>query len=323
MNKFSRLLINFPKNLTLDDFLKFIHNETNIPLGLMKLYEYETGCTSIDSIIKHRSDFELIPIDEDRLKKTFIEYTNYFKKHIISFFLFVDDDTDKLKVLNINSSNSNEEFKIEEKLVLISREINKFTFCRNDINRFSQIKNFYFDDGLTEYKIDKNSKLIFIKEFDESSAKFKITKILHINISNITDFHSLYEKLKSYLVYKYNIDFLIECTCLSELNDKTYNLSMQNYKHILEKKSALIIIPVPKIENELILNKLEEMYDTIYIDIYCPSRKSYIKNKLALNIKKCYDESSIKSNILNEIKTKKLFKKFIDLTIYSMNFKRV
>ena len=70
--------INFPRNLNPTSSLEFIRREKNIPLQLMKLYQYYSHRPSIDSILKLHFDFEFSPFDEDRLKNNFSEFTNIF-----------------------------------------------------------------------------------------------------------------------------------------------------------------------------------------------------------------------------------------------------
>jgi ubiquitin C-terminal hydrolase len=317
MNKYSRLLINFPSNLTLLDFLNFIKTETNIPINLMKLYEYNSGDTSMDSLIKCRSDFELNSIDEEGLKRSLHELTNNYKKRIISLFLYVDDETETLKVLRAASSKSKEEFKIDDKFIHISKDLNKFSLSfNNNMNHNSSIIDKYNSTTISnEYSMEPDSKLIFIKEFNRSTGTFIITNIKKINLSSLDNFEDFSEKINKSLImdYQSKIYYFIESTSISESTDTNVCLGQTNYISIFNKTSSVILIPVQEKEKEATLNKLQEMYDTIYVDIFCPERKAYIRNKISFNLKNCQDEISIKYRILKEIKDKNLFKYFVEL----------
>jgi len=317
MNKYSRLLVNFPRYLTLLDFLNFIQTETNIPINLMKLYEYISGDPSMDSLIKSRSNFELIPIDEEGLNCSIYELTNNYKKRIISLFLYVDDETETLKVLSRASSKSKEEYKIDDKLILISKELNKFSlyFNNNTNNNSSIIDKYNSTITSNDYSIEPNSKLIFIKEYNKSNGTFIITKIKKINLSTYNNFEDFSEEIKKSLVmdYQSKVYYFIESTSIPELTDTNVCLGQTNFFSIFNDTSSVILIPVQEKEKEATLFKLQEIYNTIYVDIYCPERKTYIKNKFSFNLKNCQDEMSIKYHILKEIKDKKLFKYFIEL----------
>ena len=75
-----RLLINFPKYLTILNFLEFISANTGININLMKLYEYENNSCCPENIVKYRNDYELLPIDEHNINRNVCELTNNYKK---------------------------------------------------------------------------------------------------------------------------------------------------------------------------------------------------------------------------------------------------
>lgn len=314
MNRKSRMVINFPKNAPIEKLLEFISSETNIPMYMMKLYQYEWDDPNYN--ILKRNDFELISLDENELKKNAISLTHNYKKNILVFYLYIADP--RYKVLEFNSS-MKEDYSLQDepdKYIHIPNTMNQVTFFKNS-NTFEKIENSI--EHL--YPIaNKNLKIFFLKEFlGVGEIKFisevKITKIAHLDFDLLN--HSSYlDNFISENFTKQQVNFLIEKTCLkdvlAEQNENYYKMfTIENIRLILSKINGLILIPLTHDE---VIDKLAELYESIYLDIFLIStqkKSDYIIEKMKINAIKT-DENGIKKLILEYVKNLGMFSRIIE-----------
>lgn len=339
LHKTQRMLINFPKHLTVQDFLLFIHSETNIPLDFMKLYVYESGCTAAELFLKQRSNYHLNLISVEDMSKYLSDFTNGNKNHLVSFFLYIDDP--RYKVFSHLQYNTKEEYKIDEKMVFISKDLNKLTFHKNEDYEEKKEINIF----------NNETKVVFLKEWISNANCFKITKVISLNVESFSNYYNLEQYLNSAILHNTGrsnlrnassdanslndlnddkVFYVLERTSLKGTDDDIYSyddngiglvndsangnivLNQNNYLSIFKCVSSLILIPIFERQKSLILEQLEEMYNTIYVDVFCDEKEVYIIKKLKINMHDLIEENQLKKMILDEIMNGKLYNQIID-----------
>jgi hypothetical protein len=299
LNKTQRMLINFPKIATIYQFLKFIYEQTAIPIEMIKLYKFEIYDQNCDLNIRNRSLFKLEEIQKDDYNFCMYDLTNAGKKKLICFYVHIIGS--HYQLFSFNKHINKEEYNLENhKLVFISKELNSFSFHTNSK-----------DNSIEETELQSHS-LIFLKEIDPETDLFYITDIFMINLKQYSGniFHHFKEHINQRLKFKLKEDFNILVENTEDSNN--FIVDVENYNFFTELNNFFILIPVPTSVESKIYNKLEELYNTIYVDVYCSSKACYIMQKLKIEISKIVDEISLKNLILEEIKRKGFFSKIID-----------
>ena len=305
-NTNSRMIINFPLNLTFFDFLEFIESHTNIQKNNFILYDY-LGCEDIKIFSRQDYDLKLIEdlnmkISDYRInnKKTFLTLFLYVKNNYI---LFNNNGSLKDFCEEIEKENSQDE-KNNSNIIYIFRNMNKFMFKMNTTKNNS-IKE--------EEENNKNIRIIFVKKYEQSTKTLSIEKIFHLNI---TKKNNLYENLIQKLQNQ-PVGILIEKT--SPINQSiknssnAYFLDEKNIFSILENSTSLIIIPIysSNLINETI-NYISSLNSIIYIDVYSHQingnfnyeELNRVIKKLRIELKQNQDEKNLKELILKQLKEK-------------------
>jgi ubiquitin C-terminal hydrolase len=372
-NKCLRMMINFPKNLSVIDFLTFISAQTNIDITQMSLYKYETDESAPENFLKNRGYFYLELITSEYYDKNLIDFTNGLKKKLLCFYLHVNDDKLKLfRKFDLARNNYKEEWKIQnlnsevqlsdqglshgaghyqsEKMVFVCKELNNLAFYKNE-NLHSQSyvqldsKKSSSQNSYPDLQNSENEILIFIKELKnmytnsdsnnknnlklDSTPQLKITKIFKINKNNFNNFYDLENYLSEHILNeienslrekKFKIYFLIE----KREGYKTANMTLteNNYLFNFTNTNSLVLIPyleAPELKGcdiypnyDLVLTKIDSLYNTVYLDIFSQDLQSYIIQKLKIDNINIH-EDGMRDLICNTIKEKRLYKNLIDL----------
>ena len=308
LNNNSRMLINFPLNLTFYDFLDFIESHTNIPKNNFVLYDY-LGCEDIK--IFSRQDYDLKLIEDINIKIGDYRINN--KKTFLTLFLYVKNNytlfTNNSSLKDFCEEIPNKEIihnddKKNNNIIYIFRNLNKYMFKQNNIS-----KNIQKD----EEEKNKNLRIIFVKKYEPSTKTLSVDKIFHLNISKKIN---LYENLIQKLANS-PIAILIEKT--SPINQTIKNLTTpffldeNNIISLLENSISLIIIPIysTNLINET-NNILTSLNSTIYIDVYSHQingnfnydELNRVIKKLRIELKPNQDEKNLKELILKQLKEK-------------------
>ena len=308
LNNNSRMLINYPLNLTFYDFLDFIESHTNISKNNFVLYDY-LGCEDIKIFSRQDYDLKLIEdlnvkIGDYRInnKKTFLTLFLYVKNN---YNLFTNNSSLKDFCEEIpNKEIINNDDKKSNNIIYIFRNLNKYIFKQNNISKINQ---------KDEEEKNKNLRIIFVKKYEPSTKTLSVEKIFHLNISKKAN---LYENLLQKLTNS-PIAILIEKT--SPINQtiknstSPYFLDENNIISLLENSISLIIIPI--YSNNLINetnNILTSLNSTIYIDVYSHQYNgnfnyeelNRVIKKLRIELKPNQDEKSLKELILKQLKEK-------------------
>ncbi len=308
LNNNSRMLINFPLNLTFYDFLDFIESHTNIPKNNFVLYDY-LGCEDIK--IFSRQDYDLKLIEDINIKIGDYRINN--KKTFLTLFLYVKNNytlfTNNSSLKDFCEEIPNKEIihndeKKNNNIIYIFRNLNKYMFKQNNFS-----KNFQKD----EEEKNKNLRIIFVKKYEPSTKTLSVDKIFHLNISKKIN---LYENLIQKLANS-PIAILIEKT--SPINQTIKNstapffLDENNIISLLENSISLIIIPIylTNLINET-NNILTSLNSTIYIDVYSHQingnfnydELNRVIKKLRIELKPNQDEKNLKELILKQLKEK-------------------
>ena len=239
--------------------------------------------------------------------------------------LYLHITDDRYKVFQNNSS-FKEEYKIEDKLdkiAFISKCVNSLSFHNNNIisdDSFSMTDSNYYSKLNGVYTME-NIKLLFIKEYDPDTNLLQITKVIQFDsdlIKEDVDFVILENQIASQLNktnVKDKINFLVEKTSFKDPSNHNNNilLTQENILNILNKTNSLILIPYSNSLTNIILEKVDDIYNNIYIDIYNQAKNVDVIRKLKINIKQAKEEIQIKRIILEKIKSDKLYDKIIDI----------
>ena len=338
-NMNSRLLINFPQNIKINDFISFINKKTLIPRKEMILFEYEGN---EDFSLLKRQNFEIKPIDN--LDITLAEYKIKNKKTFLIFFLYVKEPF--VVFTNLGTvKDLCEEYKVgssEEKksVIFISRTYNKFSFKINSNESLQKLNNYYLDDNIEGLNYDniENINIIVLKEFDYQRKEYNVIKIFDINSED----HGLYNTIVSEYnnsnnLYKNenqnkSILFFILENGYSVSNGYNENLDINNciiinennIKNYLSKIKCLILIPVFEEEEKFeTIKYLSYLNKIIYIDINCincfgEEENAMIVNqkmkKLRILLKKELNEDDLKNIIQQNLEEKQIINKLCEKT---------
>ena len=322
-NMTSRLLINFPQNFKINEFLAFISNKTLIPRNEMILFDF---LGNEDFSILKRQNFDIKPIDNFYM--TLAEYKIKYKKTFLTFFLYVRSPYTVFTNLG-TMKDLCEEYRVgscEEKksIIFIARTYNKFSFkINNNLENTSPQKLLYGKDNnisnssynkcyvnqsnLSNISNINKTHLIFLKEYDSGKQEYNMIKIFDISI----DEKNIYSKILSvyYNTVKSNINnniyntnsnnnrqnktvlyFILENGYLISDNyfdDKNLLIvDEKNISNYLNKMRSLILIPVTREEEKKdIIKYIVELNKIIYIDINCSKCFGGEENVLLLNQK--------------------------------------
>ena len=337
-NMNSRLLINFPQNIKINDFIAFINKKTLIPINKMILFDYEGN---EDFSILKRQNFEVKIIDN--LDITLAEYKIKNNKTFLIFFLYVQEPF--VAFTNLGTvKDLCEEFKVgnssdeKKSVIFISRTYNKFSFKTNNNESLIKLNN-YYDNDKTEIMTSPNFEdinIIFLKEFDFIRKEYNMIKIMDINIEDPYLYNKIiYEYNNSNNIYKNKnqnesiLYFILE-NGYSVSEDYDENLEQNNciiinennIKNYLSKLKCLILIPVFK-EEEIIetIKFISDLNKIIYIDINCikcfgEEENAMIINqkmkKMRIKLKKELDEEELKYIIHQNLKEKQIISKLCE-----------
>ena len=323
-NMNSRLLINFPQNIKINDFISFINKKTLIPKNEMILFEYEAND---DFSILKRQNFKIKLIDN--LEMTLAEYKIKNKKTFLMFFLYVREPfvvftnlgTVKDLCEEYKVGNSSDE---KKSVIFISRTYNKFSFKLNNnngnISNYNNISNNF-----------EGTNIIFLKEYDVIRKEYNMIKILDVNIEDNYLYNKiLFEYNNSNNIYKNNknqnekiLYFILENSYLiSDDNNNCIIINENNIKNYLAQIKCLILIPIFKEEekNETI-KFISELNKIIYIDINCikcfgDEENAMLINqkmkKIRIELKKELDENELKNIIHQNLEEKLIISKLCE-----------
>ena len=339
-NMNSRLLINFPQNIKISDFINFIHKKTLIPKNEMILYEYDSND---DFSILKRQNFEIKLIEN--LDMTLAEYKIKTQKTFLIFFLYVRDPF--VVFTNLGTvKDLCEEYKVgggpdeKKSVIFISRTYNKFSFKINNNDLIPKLNNNFNNDDL----IMNNSEdinIIFIKEYDCIRNEYNMIKIFDVNINDNNPYKKiLYEytnaKKNMNELYKNKIQsnnviyFLLENGYLIsddykdnlDQNNCAIIINEENIQNYLNKIKCFILIPIFKEEEKIETIKfIAELNRTIYIDINCIKCFGDEENALLINQKmkkmkiklnKELNEEELKNIIRNNLEEKLIINKLCE-----------
>ena len=337
-NMNSRLLINFPQNIKISDFISFINKKTLIPKNQMILYDYDPND---DFSIFKRQNFEIKIIDN--LDMTLAEYKIKNKKTFLIFFLYVKEPfvvftnlgTVKDLCEEYKVGNSSDE---KKSVIFISRTYNKFSFKLNNNESLIKMNNYYSNtDDIYNNDDLENTNIIFLKEYDCIRKEYNMIKIFDVNLED----NYLYNKIlieynnsnnvnknknQSILYFILENGYLVSDDYKEDLeNNNCIIINEENINNYLSKIKCLILIPIFKEEekNETI-KFISDLNKIIYIDINCikcfgddenamlinqKMKKMKIKMKKELNeeelkyiIHQNLEEKQIKSKLCEKIK---------------------
>lgn len=372
LNKSLRMMISFPKNLSIVDFLSFISVQTNIDIANMSLYKYETDESAPEIFLKSRGYFNLELITSEYLEKSLIDLTNGIKKKLICFYLHVNDKKLKLfRKFDQLKNNYKEEWKIQnifsevetleqsqshnvsnnqnEKIVFICKELNNLAFYNNE-NLHSQsfgkldCKNSSCLNSYPNLLNSENEILVFIKElknifstsepnnkynikFDQNNIQLKITKIFKINKNYFNNFYEFENYISGHIqndIENTLIEKKIKISFLLEKREgfKTPNIVLTENNYLFNFSNTNSIVLIPFLESQelegldiypnidLVLSKINSLYNSLYIDIFSQDLQSYIIQKLKINDINI-NEDGLRDLIWNTIKGKKIYKELI------------
>ena len=339
-NMNSRLLINFPQNIKINDFINFIHKKTMIPKNQMILYEYEAND---DFSILKRQNFEIKLIEN--LDMTLAEYKIKTRKTFLIFFLYVREPY--VAFTNLGTvKDLCEEYRVgaspdeKKSVIFISRTYNKFSFKMNNGDLIQKLNNNFYNDDLLNNCEETN--IIFIKEYDCIRKEYTMIKIFDVNIND----NNIYKKIlheyntskKSNDLYKNKsqsqnvIYFLLEngylisddykdnleannCACAIIIDE-------ENIYNYLNKIKCLILIPIFKEEekNETI-KFISDLNKVIYIDINCikcfgDEENAMLINqkmkKMKIKLRKELNEEELKNIIRQNLEEKQIMSKLCE-----------
>ena len=337
-NMNSRLLISFPQNIKINDFINFIHKKTMIPKNQMILYEYDAND---DFSILKRQNFEIKLIDN--LDMTLAEYKIKTKKTFLIFFLYVREPF--VVFTNLGTvKDLCEEYKVggtsdeKKSVIFISRTYNKFSFKINNNDLIQKLNNNYYNDDLINNAEEIN--IIFIKEYDCIRKEYNMIKILDVNINDNNPYRKiLYEytnEKKSNNLYKNKTQtpnvlyFLLENGYLVsddykdnlDQNNCAIIINEENIQNYMNKIKCLILIPIFKEEEKLETIKfIAELNRTIYIDINCikcfgDEENAMLINqkmkKMKIKLKKELNEEDLKNIIRLNLEEKQIIAKLCE-----------
>ena len=334
-NLTSRLLINFPENAKIKEFIEFICKKTNIPKEEMLLFNYK-GRQDFQILPSH--NYDIIPIED--LDISLIEFKQKNNDTYITFFLYVREPF----VVFMNSGSMKdlcEDYKIgnsdeKKSIIYIGRNYNKYSFKDNNlnnnnnhgINNISNNNNFNFSKNRMEIK---KTRIIFIKEFDNERKELIFKKITDVNIDDKNIYFNI---VNSYLHNNKHqiLYFILENSYMINENDnfKFVIIDENNINNILQKMNSLILIPVYREEDKnKIIEYLIYLNKLIYIDINCVKCFGGEENILALNekmkkikivLEKSTSETDLKLIIHQNLNEKKLLEKLCgNLPIYYLD----
>ena len=343
-NMNSRLLINFPQNIKISDFIAFINKKTLIPKNEMILFDYEAND---DFSILKRQQFKLKIIDN--LEITLAEYKIKYKKTFLMFFLYVREPF--VAFTNLGTvKDLCEEYKVgnssdeKKSVIFISRTYNKFSFKINNNEALLKLNNYYNNENNVNISLNSNLddiNIIILKEYDVMRKEYNMIKILDINIEDPYLYNKIiYEYNNSNNTYKNNktqnksiIYFLLENQYSISEGDYYYEdlehnneiiINENNIKDYLNKIKCLILIPIFKEEekNETI-KFINDLNKVIYIDINCVKCFGEEKNAMLINqkmkkmrikLKKELNEDELKYIIHQNLEEKQIIPKLCETT---------
>ena len=320
-NMTSRLLINFPQNFKINEFLAFINKKTMIPRNEMILFEF-LGNENFS--IMNRQNFEIKPMDNFEI--TLAEYKIKNKKTFLTFFLYVRQPYTVFTNLG-TMKDLCEEYKVgssEEKksIVFIARTYNKFSFKinnnldnaspqklsydkNNNSNNLFNTKCYINQSNLSNISNINKTHLIFLKEYNIDKQEYNMLKIFDISIDEKNIYSKIvsvyYNAIKNNSNNSYNnsnnnkqikpvLYFILENGYLISDNYlDSKNILIVDEKNIyncLNKMRCLILIPVKREEDKKeIIKNIYDLNQNIYIDINCTKCFGGEENVLLLNQK--------------------------------------
>ena len=337
-NMNSRLLINFPQNIKIKDFITFINKKTLIPKNEMILFDYEGND---DFSLLKRQNFD-IKIIED-LDITLAEYKIKNKKTFLMFFLYVRDPF--VVFTNLGTvKDLCEEYKVgnsldeKKSVIFISRTYNKFSFKINNNESLQKLNNYYNNEDINiSLKANlEDINIIFLKEYDYMRKEYNMIKILDINredpylynkiiieYNNSNNIYKNKNQNKSILYFILENGYSISDAYNEDLNQNNcIIINENNIKDYLNKIKCLILIPVFKEEgkNETI-QFISELNKIIYIDINCMKCLGEEENAMLINqkmkkmkivLKKEMNEEELKNIICQNLEEKQIISKLCE-----------
>ena len=290
-NMNSRLLINFPQNIKINDFLTFINQKTLIPRSEMMLFDFE-GNDDFSILKRQNYDIKLI----SNLDMTLAEYKIKNKKAFLIFFLYAREPyiifsnlgTVKDLCEDYKVGNSADE---KKSVIFISRTYNKFSFKLNNNEKNNNMNNNNYRNISTNSKTDlslinEKINIIFLKKYDILGKEYTLHKIIDVNI----DDSDLYNKILSQynIINKINpkiiLYFILENSY--SISDEYIIINESNIKKYLSIIKSMILIPVYREEEKTeIINYINELNRIIYIDINCTKCFGDEENTVLINQK--------------------------------------
>ena len=319
-NMASRLLINFPQNFKINEFLVFINKKTQIPRNEMILFDF---LGNEDFSILKRQQFDIKPIDNFDI--TLAEYKTKNQKTYLTFFLYVRQPYTVFTNLG-TMKDLCEEYRVgssEEKksIIFIARTYNKFSFNNNIENspqkplynnKDNNISNSLYNkcyvntSNLNNISNINKTHIIFLKEYNSIKKEYNMIKIFDINIdekniyskilsvyynsiknnnyNTYTNSNSNNKQVKSILYFILENGYLISDNYLDDKNHII--IDERNIMNYLSKMRSLILIPVSREEEKKeIIKYLNDLNQIINIDINCTKCFGGEENVLLLNQK--------------------------------------